>query len=302
MLTFEPHPLEILRPELAPRLINSLEVKRDVLDGMGVEELVVIRFDEAFSHQTAEEFIDDALVEKLGARRVAVGENFHFGAKAKGDAAMLEARPEFETRVQKLVEVDGEVVSSSRIREEIRAGDMEAARRCLGVPYMVEGEVVSGDRRGRELGFPTANLVPDQRLVTPGDGVYAAFANGHPAAVNVGIRPTFDSDLGVLIETYLIDFSGDLYGQNLRVAFVEKPARRDRLRRGRAAGQADAPRRRGSPPHLRRLHRGRRARRLKPALCYLAASRDPRGPRFLRDEPYQREKKRADRQIRPRRR
>jgi riboflavin kinase / FMN adenylyltransferase len=222
VLTFEPHPLEVLRPELAPRLINSLEVKRDVLDGMGVEELVVIRFDEEFSHQTAEEFTDLVLVEKLGARRVAVGENFHFGAKAKGDAAMLEAHPEFETRVQKLVEVDGAVVSSSRIRAQIEAGEMEAARRCLGVPYMVEGEVVSGDRRGRELGFPTANLVPDERLVTPGEGVYAAFANGHPAAVNVGTRPTFDSDRGVLIETFLIDFSGDLYGQNLRVAFVER--------------------------------------------------------------------------------
>lgn len=222
VLTFEPHPLEVLRPEIAPKLINSIEVKRDVLDGLGVEEMVVIHFDEAFSHRTAEEFIDYVLVEKLGARRVAVGENFHFGAKAKGDAAMLAGRPEFETRVQKLVEVDGEIVSSSRIRAQIAAGDMEGARRCLGVPYMLEGEVVSGDRRGRDLGFPTANIVPDERLVTPGHGVYAAFANGHPAAVNVGTRPTFDSDRGVLIESHLIDFSGDLYGQNLRVAFVER--------------------------------------------------------------------------------
>jgi riboflavin kinase / FMN adenylyltransferase len=222
VLTFEPHPLEVLNPAAAPKLINSLEVKRDVLDGLGVEELVVIRFDEEFSHRSAENFTDYVLVEKLGARRVAVGENFHFGAKARGNPAMLEAHPEFETRVQKLVEVDGAVVSSSRIRAEIEAGQMEAARRCLGSPYMVEGEVVTGDKRGRELGFPTANLVPDERLVTPGSGVYAAFANGHPAAVNVGTRPTFDSDLGVLIETYLLDFSGDLYGQTLRVAFVEK--------------------------------------------------------------------------------
>ncbi len=222
VLTFEPHPLEVLKPEAAPKLINSLEVKRDVIDGLGVEELVVIHFDEEFSHRTAEEFIDHALVEKLGARRVAVGENFHFGAKARGNPAMLQAHPEFETRVQMMVEVDGEPVSSSRIRAQIEAGDMKSARRCLGIPYMFEGEVVKGDQRGRELGFPTANLVPDERLVTPGDGVYAAFANGHPAAVNVGTRPTFDSDLGVLIETFLIDFSGDLYGQNLRVAFVEK--------------------------------------------------------------------------------
>jgi riboflavin kinase/FMN adenylyltransferase len=222
VLTFEPHPLEVLRPEVAPKLINSLEVKRDVIEGLGVEELVVIHFDEEFSHRSAENFIDYALIEKLGARRVAVGENFHFGAKARGTPEMLAAHPEFETRIQRMVEVDGETVSSSRIRAEIAAGDMEGARRCLGVPYMLEGQVVSGDRRGRELGFPTANIVPDERLVTPGHGVYAAFANGHPAAVNVGTRPTFDSDLGVLVETYLIDFSGDLYGQTLRVAFVEK--------------------------------------------------------------------------------
>ncbi len=222
VLTFEPHPLEVLRPEQAPKLINSLAVKRDVLDGLGIEEMVVIRFDEEFSHRSAEEFIDYALIEKLGARRVAIGENFHFGAKARGTPQMLAAHPEFETRIQPMVEVDGEPVSSSRIRAEIAAGDMEGARRCLGVPYMIEGEVVKGDQRGRELGFPTANLVPDERLVTPGFGVYAAFANGHPAAVNVGVRPTFESDLGVLIETFLIDFSGDLYGQTLRVAFVEK--------------------------------------------------------------------------------
>ncbi|MBN9623871.1 MAG: riboflavin biosynthesis protein RibF [Actinobacteria bacterium] len=222
VVTFEPHPLEVLHPDVAPQLINSLEVKRDVLDGLGVEELVVIHFDEEFSHRSAENFIEYALVEKLGARRVAVGENFHFGAKARGTPAMLAAHPEFETRIQKMVEVDGEPVSSSRIRAEVAAGDMQGARRCLGVPYMLEGEVVGGERRGRELGFPTANIVPDPRLVTPGHGVYAAFANGHPAAVNVGTRPTFDSALGVLIETYLIDFSGDLYGQTLRVAFVAK--------------------------------------------------------------------------------
>jgi riboflavin kinase / FMN adenylyltransferase len=222
VLTFEPHPLEVLHPDKAPKLINSLEVKRDVLDGLGVEELVVIHFDEEFSHRSAEDFISYALVEKLGARRVAVGENFHFGARARGTPAMLAAHPEFETRIQSLVEVDGETVSSSRIRAEIAAGQMQEARRCLGTPYMLEGEVVGGEKRGRELGFPTANIVPDPRLVTPGHGVYAAFANGHPAAVNVGVRPTFDSKLGVLVETYLIDFSGDLYGQTLRVAFVEK--------------------------------------------------------------------------------
>ena len=182
VLTFEPHPLEVLKPEAAPKLIHSFEVKRDVIEGLGVEELVVIHFDEEFSRRSAEDFIDYALIEKLGARTVAVGENFHFGAKARGTPAMLAAHPEFETRVQKLVEIEGETVSSSRIRAEMGAGDMAAARRCLGIPYMLEGEVVKGDQRGRELGFPTANIVPDPRLVTPGHGVYAAFADGHPAA------------------------------------------------------------------------------------------------------------------------
>lgn len=222
VLTFEPHPLEVLKPEAAPKLINSLAVKRDVIDGLGVEELVVIHFDVEFSHRSAENFISYALIEKLRARRVAVGENFHFGAKARGTPAMLASHPEFETRIQKMVEVNGETVSSSRIRAEIAAGDMDGARRCLGVPFMLEGEVVGGEKRGRELGFPTANIVPDPRLVTPGHGVYAAFADGHPAAVNVGTRPTFDSDLGVLVEAHLIDFSGDLYGRTLRVAFVAK--------------------------------------------------------------------------------
>src|SRR6201986_1979484 len=153
VLPFEPHPLEVLHPDKAPKLINSLEIKRDVIEGLGVEELVVIHFDEEFSHRSAEDFIDYALVEKLGARRVSVGENFHFGAKARGTPAMLASHPEFETRVQKLVEVDGETVSSSRIRAEIAAGEMEAARKCLGTPYMIEGGGVKGDQRGREAGF-----------------------------------------------------------------------------------------------------------------------------------------------------
>jgi riboflavin kinase/FMN adenylyltransferase len=153
---------------------------------------------------------------------VSVGENFRFGAKAKGDPQMLAARDEFETRIVPLVEVDGETVSSSRIRALVAAGEVDAAMRCLGAPFIFEGPVVSGDRRGRELGFPTANLVPDDRLVIPGHGVYAAFANGMPAAVNVGVRPTFETGRGVLIESYVIDHDEDLYGRNLRVAFIER--------------------------------------------------------------------------------
>ena len=222
VLTFDPHPLEILHPAAMPKLLMPFEVKRDVIEGLGVGELVVIPFDREFASVPAEGFIDDVLIGRLGASLVSVGENFRFGAKAKGDPEMLAGRSEFETRVVPLVEMDGETISSTRIRALVAAGDMEGARHCLGAPFMVEGTVVRGDQRGRELGFPTANIVPDDRLAIPGHGVYAAFANGVPAAVNVGVRPTFDTGRGVLIETYLIDRSEDLYGQNLRVAFVER--------------------------------------------------------------------------------
>jgi riboflavin kinase / FMN adenylyltransferase len=222
VLTFDPHPLEVIHPSALPKLIMPFGVKRDVIEGLGVRELVVIPFDREFATLSAEEFVKRVLIEKLTAERVSVGENFRFGAKAKGDPAMLAARSEFETRVVPLVEVDGETVSSTRIRALVAAGDMEGARHCLGAPFMIEGTVVEGDQRGRELGFPTANIVPDDSLAIPGHGVFAAFADGVPAAVNVGVRPTFESGRGVLIETYLIDRDEDLYGRTLRVAFVER--------------------------------------------------------------------------------
>jgi riboflavin kinase/FMN adenylyltransferase len=222
VLTFDPHPLEVIHPAALPKLIMPFNVKRDVIEGLGVRELVVIPFDREFASRSAEDFIEHVLIERLGATHVSVGENFRFGAKARGDAEMLASRAEFETRVVPLVEVDGETVSSTRIRALIAAGDMAGARHCLGAPFMVEGEVVTGDQRGRELGFPTANIVPDDRYAYPGHGVFAAFADGVPAAVNVGVRPTFDSGRGVLIETYLIDREEDLYGRTLRVAFVER--------------------------------------------------------------------------------
>ncbi len=222
VLTFEPHPLRILHPDAAPKLIMPFAVKRDVIDGLGVDELVVIPFDRDFAAIEAEEFISGILIERLGAEEVSVGENFRFGRKARGDPEMLAARSEFSTRVVPLVELDGETISSTRVRALVAAGDVDTARRCLGAPFMLEGEVVEGDRRGRTLGFPTANIVPDDALIIPGHGVYAAFADGRSAAVNVGVRPTFDSGRGLLVEAYLIDFEGDLYGHNLRVAFVQR--------------------------------------------------------------------------------
>ncbi len=222
VLTFEPHPVEVIHPEAAPKLIMGFGTKRDVIAGLGVEELAVIPFDKEFSKLTAEEFIDSVLLDKLGASHVSIGENFRFGAKAKGDQRMLAAREEFETRIVPLVEVDGETVSSTRIRALVGAGDVDGAMRCLGAPFLLEGKVVEGDRRGRELGFPTANIVPSDDLVCPGHGVYAGFANEHPAAIHVGVRPMFETGRGLLVEPHLIDFDGDLYGKELRLAFIAR--------------------------------------------------------------------------------
>jgi riboflavin kinase/FMN adenylyltransferase len=222
VLTFEPHPLQVIHREAAPKLIMPFQIKRDVIEGLGAQELVVIPFDAEFSKIEADEFCSRILVETLGAERVSVGENFRFGKRAKGDPRMLTRREEFETRVVPLVEVDGETVSSTRIRGLLAAGDVEGAMRCLGAPFLFEGTVVPGDRRGRELGFPTANLVPPDELACPGHGVYAAFANGMPAAVNIGVRPTFETGRGVLVETYVIDEEVELYGTTLRLAFIAR--------------------------------------------------------------------------------
>ncbi len=222
VLTFEPHPLQVIHPEAAPKLIMPFPVKRDVIEGIGVEELVVIRFDREFASIDPVDFCEEILVGRLGATHVSVGENFRFGARAKGTPELLVSRPEFETEVVPLVEVDGETVSSTRIRALVLAGEVAVAGRFLGAPFMVEGEVAGGDRRGRTLGFPTANLIPDDALVCPGHGVYAAFANGRPAAVNVGVRPTFETGRGLLIETHIIDHDEDLYGTTLRVAFARR--------------------------------------------------------------------------------
>jgi riboflavin kinase/FMN adenylyltransferase len=220
VLTFEPHPLAVIHPDALPKLLNPPGVKADLIAGLGVDELVTIPFDRDFASKTAEQFVQEVLIDRLGAERVSVGENFRFGKGAQGDAEFLKSRPEFETRVVPLVEEQGETISSSHIRGLVAAGEVSKACRFLGGPFLFEGEVVPGDRRGRELGMPTANVVPDDRLACPGHGVYAAWAHGHPAAVNVGVRPTFGTGRGLLVEAYLLDFDGDLYGQTLRIAFL----------------------------------------------------------------------------------
>lgn len=222
VLTFEPHPLRVVRPEAAPKLLTSLDTKADLIAQLGVRELVVIPFDERVAHQSPQEFIDDVLVGRLQATSVSVGENFRFGHRAAGDTALLLADGRFETRVAPLVEVDGEIISSSHIRGLVLAGEVDLATRFLGSPFQLRGEVVHGDHRGRELGFPTANIVPDDALVCPGHGVYAARADGDCASVSVGVRPTFGAGRALLVEVYVLDRDVDLYGHTLKVEFLAR--------------------------------------------------------------------------------
>jgi riboflavin kinase / FMN adenylyltransferase len=224
VVTFEPHPAFVLHPESPPPRLTSLERKAQIVGELGVKEVVVVPFDRAFAARSAQDFADEVLVGALGATHVSVGENFHFGHRATGKPATLAADARFETRIVPLLEVDGATVSSSHIRRLLIAdGDVESAGRLLGAPFVLSGEVVRGDQRGRELGFPTANLVPDPRFATPAHGIYACIANGvHAAAVNIGVRPTFDSRLGELIEAFLLDFSGDLYGTQLELTFLRR--------------------------------------------------------------------------------
>ena len=222
VLTFEPHPVAVVAPQHAPKLLTPLEVKAELIAAMGVQELIVIPFDHAFAQRSASEFIDGVLVGALGAVRVSVGENFRFGHRAQGDTRLLTADGRFQTVVQPLLEVDGEIVSSSHIRGLVAAGEVDQATRFLGIPFQLRGEVMHGDERGRELGFPTANLIPAEDLVCPGHGIYACRADGYAAAVSIGVRPTFKTGRGELIEAYLLDFEGDLYGRTLQLDFLQR--------------------------------------------------------------------------------
>jgi riboflavin kinase/FMN adenylyltransferase len=222
VLTFDPHPVSIVAPQHTPKLLTTPERKAELIASLGVQELIVIPFDADFARRSADEFIEDVLVGTLGATRVAIGENFRFGHKAQGDTRLLAADGRFTTDVRPLLEVGGEIVSSSHIRGLVLAGDIAQANALLGAPFQLSGEVAHGDKRGRELGFPTANLVPDEALALPGHGVYACLADGRPAAVSVGVRPTFQTGRGELIEAYILDFDDDIYGSELRVDFLER--------------------------------------------------------------------------------
>jgi riboflavin kinase/FMN adenylyltransferase len=227
VLTFDPHPVSVVAPQHTPKLLTTPERKAELIASLGVQELVVIPFDADFAKRSADDFVADVLVGALSAERVAIGENFRFGNKAKGDPRLLAADGRFQTNVHPLLEVDGEIVSSSHIRGLVLAGELAEANRLLGAPFKLCGEVVHGDERGRRLGFATANLVPEETLACPGHGVYACVATAQsgeqrPAAVSVGVRPTFQTGRGELIEAYLLDFDGDLYGRRLCLEFLER--------------------------------------------------------------------------------
>jgi riboflavin kinase/FMN adenylyltransferase len=227
VLTFEPHPRTVVAPQSAPKLLTTLEQKADLIADLGVEELIVIPFDGERMQQTAEDFVADELVARLGARWVSVGENFRFGNRARGDTALLEAQDAFETRVVEMVERDGEIISSTHIRGLVASGAVVDAARLLGAPFEMRGIVQHGDKRGRTLGFPTANLVPDPALAVPDHGIYATRAivpgmGEWTAATSIGVRPTFVTGRGLLVEAFLLDFDDDLYGRELRLEFVDR--------------------------------------------------------------------------------
>ena len=222
VLTFDPHPVAVVAPQHTPKLLTTRERKAELIATLGVSEMIVIAFDAAFAQRTAQEFIDGVLLESLGAEQVSIGENFRFGHRAQGDARLLQADQRLRAVVHPLLEIDGEIVSSSHIRGLVLAGDVVEANRLLGAPFQLCGPVQQGDRRGRELGFPTANLVPEEALACPGHGVYACLANGLPAAVSIGVRPTFNTGRGELIEVFILDFDGDLYGSQLCVQFIRR--------------------------------------------------------------------------------
>jgi len=234
-VTFDRHPAEVVRPESAPCLLTTLEQKLELLAGTGfADTCYVLTFDEERSRETAEEFVQEVLVDTLRARVVVVGADFHFGHRRGGNVPLLErmgADLGFEVVGLGLVAVPGDpagtVYSSTRIRELLAKGDVAEAARLLGRPHEVRGTVETGDQRGRDLGFPTANLAVPPRICVPAEGVYAGtcvLASGeeHPAAISFGRRPTFYEDAEVpLLEAYILDFDGDLYGAPLKVRFLE---------------------------------------------------------------------------------
>lgn len=238
LVTWDRHPLETLRPGSEPKVLTTPERKAELIEDTGIDTLVVLPFDEAFSKWSPERFVTDVLV-RLGARAVIVGDGWRFGHKAKGTTDLLQkmgSEQGFQAETLTLAGVEGESVSSTRVRSAIAQGDMISARTLLARPFDVDGIVLRGDRRGTELGFPTANLKLDRSIAHPPRGVYAGRALTeagitYTAAINVGVNPQFGGDPATTpwrVEAYLLDFDGDLYDQRLRVELHERL--RDELR------------------------------------------------------------------------
>ena len=232
-VTFDRHPAEVVRPESAPKLLTTPEQKLELLEATGfVDKCFVLRFDQARSTEPAEEFVQEVLVDGAGARVVVVGADFHFGRGRGGNVALLErmgADLGFEViGVGLVAAAGGPVYSSTRIRELLAEGDVEEAAALLGRLHEMRGVVEHGDKRGRELGFPTANVAVPARACLPADGIYAGTFTGDDgvervAAISLGRRPTFyeEADLS-LLEAHLLDFDGDLYGQAAVVRFHDR--------------------------------------------------------------------------------
>jgi riboflavin kinase/FMN adenylyltransferase len=228
--TFEPHPRKVLRPDAAPRLLTTLEQKLELIEAEGVDLAIVERFDRAFAARSAVEFVRDVLHARMHPEEVYVGYDFRFGHDREGSMRTLtELGPHlgFAVTIVPEVTVGGRDVNSTRIRELLEQGAVEEAALLLGRPYRIRGHVAAGQRRGRTLGFPTANLDPENEVL-PAQGVYAGRlrllgdrgAGELPAVVNVGRRPTFEEAAEVLAEAHVIDWAGDLYGRRVELAFL----------------------------------------------------------------------------------
>lgn len=227
--TFDPHPRAVLGAGEPPKLLTTLDLRREVLLRYGADEVRVITFDAELSKKSPREFVRDVLVGEIGAEAVVVGENFRFGYRAAGDVRDLERLmgEAGGTAIAVPVRaVAGEVeISSTRIRNLISVGEVAEAAALLGRSYVLRGEVVLGDRRGRSIGFPTANVRPDPVAIVPARGVYASFVDlgekRYAACTNVGVAPTFGRAEN-RVEAYLLDFEGDLYGRVVDVGFMER--------------------------------------------------------------------------------
>ena len=227
-ITFDPHPRSVLHPESAPPLLQTLDQRLANLEVLGIEQAIVVKFDEAFASQPAQNFLHDVVHDLLHAREVYLGKGFAFGQGRGGNIDLLRgmsAELGFIADEVDEVQVRGMRVSSSRIRELLADGRVNLARRMLGRPYGVEGVVIRGERRGHTIGFPTANLKAHNRVI-PKFGVYATatLIDGvwRRGVTNIGVRPTFGDELEPSIETHLSDFNGDLYGDALRVRFLHR--------------------------------------------------------------------------------